>query len=123
MTSLRSLYFLVLITPVCVAADNSDAVNERIPVSRAEMELHWKLDCNSSWGQLKQVAHAHQGAQGCEVASGLLRQLQLCAFIYQPPGSPAAGACPDYQSAYRAAGQGDCVALGLLVESAAKCLY
>ena len=123
MTSLRSLYFLVLITPVCVAADNSDAVNERIPVSRAEMEQHWQLDCTGSWNQLKQVAQNFQGAQGCELVSGLVRQLQLCAFIYQPPGSPAADDCPDYQAAYRVAGQGDCLALELLQESGAECLH
>ena len=103
----RSLYCLLLLAPVAFAADDSNAVNERIPVTKLEMERHWQVDCTASWGQLKQVAQIHQGAQGCELASGLLRQLQLCAFIYQPPGSPAAGACPDYQSAYRAAGQGD----------------
>lgn len=116
----RSLYCLLLLAPVAFAADDSNAVNERIPVTRLEMERHWQVDCTASWGQLKQVAQVHQD---CEVASGLLRQLQLCAFIYQPPGSAAAASCPDYQAAYRAAGQGDCLALGLLHHSGAECLY
>ena len=119
----RCLHLLVLVAPIVVAGDNSDAVNERIPVSRAEMELHWQVDCSDSWKQLQHFARDHQSAQRCELAPDLLRQLQLCAFIYQPPGSPAASACPDYRSAYDSVGQGDCVALGSLLESGAGCLH
>ena len=123
MPFLRFLHLLVLVAPVAVAGDNSDAVNERIPVSRAEMEQHWQVDCSDSWKQLLRFARDYQSAQRCELALDTLRQLQLCAFIYQPPGSPAASACPDYRSAYDTAGRGDCVALGSLLESGASCLH
>lgn len=119
----RSLYCLVLLAPVCLAAGDADAVNERIPVTALEMEAHWQVDCAGSWGQLTQRIATFQSQGDCDMPAALLRQLQLCAFIYQPPGRAVVAACPDYRGAYGAAGQGKCATIAVLLESAPPCLH
>lgn len=123
MILLRSLCCLVLWAPVCLAAGDADAVNERIPVTALEMEAHWQLDCVGSWVQLTQRIAAYQSRGDCDMPVALVRQLQLCAFIYQPPGRAVVAACPDYQGAYRAAAQGKCASIAVLLESTPPCLY
>ncbi|RLQ20457.1 hypothetical protein DWB85_17400 [Seongchinamella sediminis] len=93
------------------AADNSDAVNERIPVTAQQMEEHWGIDCSASWASL--------ASGGCPPAAGLPRVLQLCAAIYQRPGDPSAISCPDYAAA--AAAHSDCGQLRQLIAAASTC--
>lgn len=73
---------------------DTDAVNERIPVSRYEMEEHWQVDCTATW---RELAGLKAGTAEIE-SGGILTRLQLCSFIYQPPGSEYSN-CPNYRLA------------------------
>jgi len=90
-----------LLSPLSLAGDNADAVNERIPVSRAEMEAHWQVDCVAAWEHL--LAGAAQPTKqptdkdNCGITDQLRRDIQLCAFIYQAPGGDSGHDCPDYR--------------------------
>ncbi len=87
----------------------SNAVNERIPVTEGEMEAHWGVDCASAWGQVSEL-RAKTGERECALPPGLLREIRLCAFIYQPPGEPLMHTGPDFRSASAgSAAAGDCV--------------
>ncbi len=92
-----------LLSPLSLAGDSDDAVNERIPVNRAEMEAHWQVDCAAAWEQL--LAAAAQSTKqpintnNCGIPDQLRREIQLCAFIYQPPGGDSRHDCPDYRGA------------------------
>ena len=50
------LLISLLLSPLSLAGDNDDAINERIPVSRAEMEAHWQVDCAAAWEDLLTAA-------------------------------------------------------------------
>ena len=80
------------------ANGSSDAVNERIHVTPAEMEAHWQVDCANSWARAIEL-HPKAGSPDCALPAGVLRELKLCAFIYQPPGQQLTHTGPDYQSA------------------------
>lgn len=80
-------------------ADESDAVNERIPVRDHEMELHWGLDCRATWNRLQELIRYNHS---CAAERGLIRDLKLCSFIYQPPGQRPAVDEPDYAAALAA---------------------
>jgi len=88
----------MVMSPSAIADNTSNAVNERIPVSSAQMEAHWQVDCSSLWKQLKE-AGGEAMAPGCALPLDLKKQLMLCAFIYQPPGEELAYSGPDYRSA------------------------
>ena len=96
-------------------------VNERIPVSRLELEAHWQVDCEQSWNDLIQFAIAFDDQGECVIPAKLQRQIQLCAFIYQPPGETAHSTCRDFDGARRAAIQANCQAMTLLLEGSAEC--
>ena len=83
---------LAAVSPL--AKGNSDTVNERIPVRKAELERHWGVDCLQAWQDLQQtLAQASSG--GCAVSPHLRHEFKLCAFIHQPPGAkPAPDSCP-----------------------------
>lgn len=99
-----NLLFLLAAAPVTLAAGDSDAVNERIPVQRVEMEQHWGVDCDAALQSLAAwVDHDH----GCSIEADLLESLRLCAYIYQPPGEPDSGTCPDYQDLHLITSQAD----------------
>ena len=101
---LRGL-LLLAVAPMLLADSNSNAVNERIPVRKQEIEAHWKLDCASSWAaaiELRRPPHH----ENCSLPADLQRQLQLCAFIYQPPGEQATHTGPDYLAAISREGEG-----------------
>ena len=99
---------LMLVSSLMQADSGSNAVNERLPVRKAEMEAHWKVDCARSWANKTQL-RGMPGAQDCILPQDLQRQLQLCAFIYQPPGENAAHAGPDYRAAFADKGtKGEC---------------
>ena len=88
---------LFVTTQAVLAAAGSDTVNERIPVRKAEMEAHWKVDCRALWQALTTALPAASGRESCGVTPDLRQQLQLCAFIHQPPGEESTHSCPDYR--------------------------
>jgi hypothetical protein len=99
---------LMFVSYFAQSEPNSNAVNERLPVRKAEMETHWQVDCARSWAN-KLELRGKPGARGCILPPDLLRQLQLCAFIYQPPGGQAGHTGPDYRGAFADTGtNGDC---------------
>jgi hypothetical protein len=88
----------LLFSPLVLAGDNGDAVNERIPVTKIEMEAHWQLDCTDAWAALR-TATAHPVTSGnCGFSAELTREIRLCGFIYQAPGVQVRHRCPDYRS-------------------------
>ncbi len=98
----------LLLAPAAYAASVSDAVNERIPVSSAALEAHWRVDCTSSWARFSDAWLQAQAGVSCDIDLGLRDELELCAFIYQPPGTAGSEAekevcsdcCrPDYRAA------------------------
>ena len=105
----RSIAILLLISPLLspilspqsLADGNADAVNERIPVTRAEMEDHWQVDCAAAWKHLLAAAAPFTKqpttTDNCGIPSQLRRDIQLCAFIYQAPGGSPGQDCPDYR--------------------------
>ena len=111
MDLLKKTLIPVLLTPMALLADVSDTTNERIPVTRAEMEDHWQLDCSASWGSLAKVASNSLELGSCQVSADLMRKIQLCEFIHQPPGSSRPSDGPDYKKAGQILGSGDCEVL------------
>ena len=97
-----------------LAADNSDTANERIPVTKKEMEIHWQVDCSKIWDSLAGVAQKFTSSGSCSIPIDLLQNLQLCAFIYQPPASPSPSNCPSFRAAHAAAKRGDCRTMSAL---------
>ena len=121
MSFFRNLCCALIIAPSAWAAGPSDTLNERIPVSRLELEAHWQVDCQKSWNSFIAFASAFKNQGECVMPVKLQRQIQLCAFIYQPPGETAHSTCRDFDGAQRAAIQGNCQAMALLPEGSAKC--
>ncbi len=97
---------LVLLAVSCPAwaEDNADTVNERIPVSRQQLEAHWQVDCAATWQSVLTVV---EDGDDCRLPAALSRQLQLCAFIYQAPGNSHAN-CPDFRGALQSGGDDNC---------------
>ena len=98
MRILSCWFFLSLAAAIVCADDSSNAVNERIHVSPAEMESHWQVDCANSWARTVELREK-AGSPECALPPGLQREIRLCAFIYQPPGQQLSHFGPDYQSA------------------------
>jgi hypothetical protein len=96
MTGLPGLFLLLLLAPLALADNNSNAVNERIPVNAAEMEAHWQVDCSTVRESLRLVAVQTSSEPDCGIAAKLRQDTQLCAFIYQTPGTNTQHKCPDY---------------------------
>ena len=101
------LTLLILIAPALMADANSNAVNERIPVRKAELEDHWDVDCSSSWKRWVAL-QSDTRQKTCDIPPALQRQLKLCAFIYQPPGEEYNHSGPDYQGAVNSKGVRGC---------------
>lgn len=100
----RILYPLLLILSLVALADpdsDSDAVNERLPVRKAELESHWQIDCQGSWSAVRQAFEQDSPPADCRPSTEQRRQLELCAFIYQPPGEKSSHSCPDYRGLLR----------------------
>jgi hypothetical protein len=111
---------LVLITLLSAQAHtrtDTDAVNERIPVSRYEMEEHWQVDCAATWRELADLEASNTGAE----TGQFLTRLQLCSFIYQPPGSEYSN-CPNYRLAEASLRDEDWPQLRQLLSDASHCL-
>ena len=101
--ALRGMACLTLamgLPAVAVGAGSvADAVNERIPVSAAELETHWGVDCLATWATLSGQVEKSEAGEECLVSPQLRRPLELCVFIYQRPGDAVSLACPDYRGA------------------------
>lgn len=115
------LALLTLVSPA-FAADDSSAVNERIPVRKDEVESHWQVDCHELW---RQLATSTDTGEYCGLSAGQRSDLRLCSYIYQPPGEQIAEPCPDYQRARRLVeaqySTGGCSTLKALVKNQAVC--
>ena len=98
MTYYQAIIVQLVLTPLALAQGSADAVNERIPVKKAEMEAHWQVDCASAWSRLQAAATPPLVVDNCGLTAQLRRQIQLCAFIYQAPGDNSIHRCPDYRS-------------------------
>lgn len=87
-------------TLAAVAADGKgDVVNERPQVTYLEREAHWQVDCRASWAKLVESARTSPGGAKCRLEEAQRRALQLCSFIYQPPGEEPHSNCPNYREA------------------------
>ena len=117
----RNLCCALIIAPSVWAGGSSDAVNERIPVSKLELEAHWEVDCEKDWNGFIGLASAFKNQGECVIPPQLPHHMQLCAFIYQPPGETALNTCRDFEGAQRAAVLGNCQAMALLIEESKKC--
>ena len=95
MTMVQKICCWLIFAPAAYAASVSDAVNERIPVSSAALEAHWQVDCASSWARFSDAGTQAQSGASCNIAVGLHNELELCAFIYQPPGTGGSEAVTD----------------------------
>ncbi len=80
--------FFLLLTSEASAAPVADFVNERISVSGAELEAHWRVDCAGVSRFLRRLAGRSRPAEDCRLSPVVRHQLQLCVFIYQAPGPP-----------------------------------
>jgi hypothetical protein len=87
--------WLLIVAPAAYAASVADAVNERVPVSRAALEAHWHVDCASAWARFSDAGLRARTGEGCATDIGLRDELLLCAFIHQPPGTEASEAVTD----------------------------
>ena len=125
MTSLEKICLFFLLSSVALAAPVSDTVNERIPVSGAELEAHWQVDCTEVLVQLSAATQSLEADVPCPISPALRHQLQLCVFIYQPPGSAAARDCPDYRGALsvlnQAAPEAQCPDLAEFLQARTNC--
>ena len=99
-------FTLILFLSAAAQADTAgDAVNERIPVSKAELESHWQVDCAAALTRL-QAAVAHPSTdEHCQTTAELAHEIKLCAFIYQAPGDNTRHPCPDYGLLWEQLGQ------------------
>ncbi|MCB1675271.1 MAG: hypothetical protein KDI01_03215 [Halioglobus sp.] len=97
----------------------SDTVNERIPVSNAQLEAHWQLDCASTLADLQRTLAAERAP--CGVPAPLRRALRLCAFVHQPPGRAPSPHCPDFDRLSRLLEQRRCGAAGELLRQRGNC--
>ena len=105
-------FALLLSLPALALADtDGDAVNERIPVSKAELESHWQVDCAAALIRLQAATARPSTGDHCQITAELVHEIKLCAFIYQAPGDNAKHPCPDYRRLREQLGQpGDLVA-------------
>lgn len=89
----KMMTFLVLYSAGIILAD-SDAVNERIPVQKIEMEEHWGVDCQKT---LASLSIRLETSTSCAADTQVRKALELCMFIYQPPGQELTRTCPNYR--------------------------
>lgn len=84
-----------------LAASAADVSNERIPVSGADLEQHWHLDCGQVLDAYNNQIVPETVAGKSEITITELRDLadiaQKCGFIYNQKGTGRTISCPDYQ--------------------------
>jgi hypothetical protein len=91
---LHAVVIILSLFALTASASDSDTVNERFSATGAEREAHWQVDCASAWQKLSGTPSGEESS--CGVSPELRHQIQLCAFIYQPPGKPATAQCRDF---------------------------
>jgi hypothetical protein len=125
MISLQKICLLLLSLSEPLAASESDTVNERVPVSKAELEAHWHVDCARVADSMAQAVIGPTSGDACEFSPELRHQLQLCAFIYQAPGADSGHLCPDFRGALealeRSGPDGDCASSRISLHSVEDC--
>ena len=89
---------LLSFAALALAGSDGDAVNERIPVDKKELEDHWQVNCTNAWTRLRASAARQPTKDNCEISTEMVREIKLCTFIYQPPGENSRHKCPDYRS-------------------------
>jgi hypothetical protein len=97
MIKLTELALLLFVSSLALADNGGDAVNERIPVNKAALEDHWQVDCAGAWARLQAATTRPSMQDHCEISAGLVREIKLCAFIYQAPGETSRHKGPDYR--------------------------
>lgn len=77
----------------------NEIVNERPLLRGTELEKYWRLDCSSTVTEI--LAQLPTSQDGTEINwDGInMKNLELCAFIYNTPGTSRAQHCPDYRRA------------------------
>ncbi|MCB1694758.1 MAG: hypothetical protein H6984_00455 [Pseudomonadales bacterium] len=122
---LRRLITSFFLCQIALADSTSNAVNERIPVSSAALEAHWNIDCQSAWSTLETMVTEVASGGHCAIDRETRREIQLCAFVYQPPGEEQSRSCPDYRAALSLITEADaanrCAALARLLQTAQTC--
>jgi hypothetical protein len=117
----KMMAFLVLYSAGIILAD-SDMVNERIPVQKIEMEKHWGVDCQETLASLSMRLEA---STSCAADAQVRKALELCMFIYQPPGQELTRICPNYRELHallsRTNDESTCQSLRQVVNSALAC--
>jgi hypothetical protein len=125
MASLRLILVSFLLSAMAGAESVSDAVNERIPVSKAELEAHWQIDCRASWAGLADKVTGVGAGEHCGISAATRRVLELCAVVYQPPGEALSPNCPDYRAALAALDAAEpaaqCAAVADLLRGTGSC--
>ena len=125
MNNYQAIIALLFIAPLAAAQGSADAVNERIPVTKAELEAHWKVDCASTWSSLQAASRPAPTGDSCGVNDLIRRQIQLCAYIYQAPGDNSKHRCPDYRSVsehlQQPSATADCASLHTLIRQLVNC--
>lgn len=110
------------LVPLAVAEPASDTVNERLPVSAAELEAHWRVDCGATWAAVSASVGLPGAGRPCDISAEVRRVLELCVYIYQPPGDAMVPTCPDYRAALAAVDAADsphgCAALRVFLSGA-----
>ncbi len=78
------------------AADSDSIVNERIPVTAKQLELHWKVDCELTLSEtLTYLQNANYHRQ---TEQKLSANLKKCEHIYNTVDSVHYKPLPDYRS-------------------------
>jgi len=89
------------------SSNSNDAVaNERPPLTADELAEHWKLDCRKiaagiieDWVAIEGRAEKAVLSQHPDISDVDLRELQLCAFIYNARDTGRYQPCPNYEKA------------------------
>ncbi|MEH6634378.1 MAG: hypothetical protein V7700_02620 [Halioglobus sp.] len=125
MNNYQAIIALLFIAPLAAAQGSADAVNERIPVKKIELEAHWKVNCASAWSSLQAASIPAPTGNDCGVTARLRRQIQLCAYIYQAPGDNSTHRCPDYRSVsehlQQPSATADCATLRVSIQQLMHC--
>jgi len=91
---------IIMATWIMIASA-ADVSNERIPVTGAELEQHWRLDCGGMLDDYNNRIVLATGSGISKISKGELRELadvaQKCSFIYSQKGTGRTISCPDYQ--------------------------
>ena len=73
----------------------SDLVNERIPVTRAEMEAHWHIDCSALLERYNRALRERFRGAPDEMLQDMAREATLCSFV---DAARREERCPDYSA-------------------------